>query len=269
VKPQKSKIPISICLFTIILIYAIRLPSIWAQNKPGYLVIQSMENSIKIEIDNKFIGQTPFDQPIPVSAGEHIINASKVGYKSLEFEFKVDSRKTTELLINLIPSFGIVKFDCNIHKSEVYVDNKLIGNTPLIIDVLIGDHRVQITKEGYNDYIENISVSAGKKYFIKGELTPFKDFSPKTLAMLKTPPKPVEPSVTLDPAIDEKHVDPVTENKPIEPAAAWYSDLHKKWWLWTILTAAVTTAVVLPLTLPENKQAGINQHDSSFWIQLP
>lgn len=227
-----------------------------ARGRKGQLVIDSMTDGAKVYVDGNLVGKTPIKKPIPLKPGKHKLKATKAGHSTLELEFKIKARKKLEMMVELLPFSGLVKFSANIDGAEVYVDNQLIGHTPLVRDVVAGDHKIMILKEGYNDYEFDINVKAGEKMFVEGRLTPFQDFSPEVLAMAKAEEekKKQEESLARE----------LAETGTIEAAPPWYADLYKKWWVWAIAGAVVVTAVTVPLAMSGGgEQAGLHSHDDS------
>jgi len=227
-----------------------------ARGRKGHLVIDSMTEGAKVYVDGELVGKTPIEKPIPLRPGRHKLKATKAGHSTLELQFKIRARKKTEMMVELLPFSGLVKFSANIEGAEVYVDNNLIGHTPLIRDVVAGDHQVLILKEGYNDFESKINVKAGEKMFVEGRLTPFKDISPEILAMAKAQEEKQQQEEAL--------ARELAETGTVEVAPPWYADLYKKWWVWAIAGAVVVTAVTVPLAMSGGgEQGGLHRHDDS------
>ncbi|MBW1810754.1 MAG: PEGA domain-containing protein [Deltaproteobacteria bacterium] len=232
----------------------------------GKLVINSMTDGTKVYIDGKLKGKTPFDKPIKLRVGKHKLKATKAGYSTLNMPFKIRSRKKTEVHVDLLPFSGLVKITSNLEGAEVYVDNKLLGHTPLIRDLVVGDHKIMILKEGYNDFATEINVKAGEKHFVEGVLTLFRDFSPEVLAIAAAQKKKAEQDAK-DQSL-QAELAHMTKTQPVAPAQSWYTDLHKQWWVWAIAGAIVVTAVTVPLATTGGEQSGLNDHNPAATIQL-
>ncbi len=238
--------------------------------RAGLLVIDAMTDGAKVYIDGKPVGKTPLDEPIRLKPGKHTIKATKFGFSTFEMEFTIRRGKRTGLMVDLVPHSGLVKFDCNIKGAEVYLDSKLIGHTPLIKNVSIGDHEVMIVREGYNDFAAEINVKAGQKQFVEGVLTPFQDFSPEVLALkqkqeeqARRNAEQAEQAAAAPP--------PATTAGATEPAPSWTDDWYEKWWLWTAVGAVVVTAVAVPVAVTSGGGgSGLGDHSSPIDpIQLP
>jgi len=223
----------------------------------GTLAIESMTDGAKVYVDGKMIGKTPFAKPIRLDPGTHKLKATKFGYSTMELEFTIKSRRQTDMMVDLIPHSGLVRFTCNIESAEVYVDNKLMGHTPLVKTVPMGDHEIMIVKEGHNDFAAQLNVKAGEKHFVEGVLTPFQ-YSPEVLAIKKK-----EEDRAEELAAAELEQPSPTGPSEVEPVPAWYDGWYEKWWVWAIAGAVVVTAVAIPVAATSGgEQPGLNAHDS-------
>ncbi len=230
----------------------------------GYVSIESLTDKARVYIDGKYIGKTPFEKKLKFRPGKHKLKATKPGFMSSEMPFTIRRGRTTNLTIDLLPSSGFVKFDCNIEGAEVYLDGKLLGNTPLIKDIPLGEHVVTITKETYNDFTTQLVVTTGKKAFINGKLTPYNDLTPEALAIKREKQEKERQAAEAKTRLEESvHVQPVDE-------AHWYDDWYEKWWFWTAVGVVVVTSVAVPVaTSSGGPQAGLNDHEGKYTISLP
>jgi hypothetical protein len=227
-----------------------------ARGNQGQLVVDSMTDGARVYVDGKLVGKTPIEKPVPLRPGKHKLKATKAGHSTLELEFSIRAGKKTEMSVELLPFSGLVKFSANVEGAEVYVDNNMIGHIPLIRDVVAGDHKVLILKEGYNDFSSDINVKAGEKMFVEGKLTPFQDLSPEVLAIAKAQEEKKKEGDAL--------ARELVETEAVAAAPPWYADLYKQWWIWAIAGAVVVTAVTIPLAMSSGgDQAGLHRHDDS------
>jgi hypothetical protein len=206
----------------------------------GTVLISSMTSDVKVYIDGKLIGKTPFEKPIPIKAGKHKLKATKAGHSTLEFDFTVLAGKKTEFAVDLIPFSGLVKFSCNVDGAQVQVDGKPIGLTPLIQEIVAGDHEILITKDGHQPFTTAINVKGGEKHFIEGTLVAL-NFAPDNASSLQN--------------------NIAEQSSPSAPA--WYSNLYKKWWVWAVAGAIVVTVITAPLLSGDQAQSGISTHNGS------
>lgn len=81
------------------------------------------------------------------------------------------------------PICGVLDVNCSPIKTDVYVDRKLIGQTPLIYsEILIGEHELRLSKEGYLPIVKRIVVKENEILSVKETLTHSQD---KTKAQAK------------------------------------------------------------------------------------
>jgi hypothetical protein len=226
----------------------------------GNLVITSMTEDVKVYVDGKLVGKTPFEKPVPLKPGKHKLKATRPGYSTLETTFAIKLGRPTELAVDPVPISGLVKFSCNIEGAEVYVDNKLLGHAPLVQEVPVGDHSVQILKEGFNDFVSPINVKGGEKHFVEATLTPFQDLSPEVLAIQAAQKQKEEEAKRAAEALV------TAQNAPtVEP---WYAGWYKRWWVWAIAGAVVVTAVTIPLATSGGEPGYLDDHANSTTVTI-
>jgi hypothetical protein len=231
----------------------------------GALVIQTMTDEARIFVDDKLIGRTPFKRPIRVRTGTHKLKATKPGFDTVEMEFVIRKNQKTSLELELFPHSGLVKFGCNVAGAEVYVDGKLVGKTPLIRQVVVGDHKIYISKEGYNDFESAMNVKAGEKHFVEAQLSPYRNISPEVLAEVKAHEEAEARKKKLAEAqLREEQLQAEQQASP----PSWTDEWYKQWWIWALAGAVVATAVTVPLVI-ETGQPGLNAHDPAAEINLP
>ena len=89
--------------------------------------------------------------------------------------------KTMELMENDsvrfdFPSLKMISGFLNVNYtpngSEIYVNGEKIGVTPLQKELPVGGYKVEIKREGYLAYTNEIKIADGKEMFVNGELTP-------------------------------------------------------------------------------------------------
>jgi hypothetical protein len=55
--------------------------------------------------------------------------------------------------------------------ARVFVDEKLVGTTPLLIDaVAVGDHAVRLELDGFNPWTASTKVAGGERTRVSGSL---------------------------------------------------------------------------------------------------
>lgn len=85
---------------------------------------------------------------IELDPGVYVVEVSKNSYKTVKQEITLAPKEELTLKLEPVPVYGSLKIESNPPKGKVYLDGKIKGKTPLIInDVLVGDHYVRVKKK--------------------------------------------------------------------------------------------------------------------------
>jgi len=96
-------------------------------------------------------------------AGSYKVEISKQGYRPVTQIAAVESGQECKLNIPaLTPITGSVAVEVMPIGSTVKVDGKEAGTTPVVLrDLLIGTHKIEVTKQGYDPYTTTLTISEG------------------------------------------------------------------------------------------------------------
>ena len=73
----------------------------------------------------------------------------------------------------------------DVESEDITIDGKSVGRTPLQLDnLLVGEHTVKITKQGYKEFVQKITISEGTTAKLSATLT--KVATPATTATTTT-----------------------------------------------------------------------------------
>lgn len=112
------------------------------------------------ELDPQSIGETITIERVPV--GKHQLKVSKEGYDELNKPLEVFPGKPTPFSAKLDPATITVIFDSE-PGAKLYVNNEEKGavqvDRKVKVSLLPGPHRVRLTKEGYEDWKKEITLS--------------------------------------------------------------------------------------------------------------
>lgn len=128
---------------------------------PGKLDIRSGLDGIQVSIDDEPVGTAPgiIDG---VSRGPHKIGFSKHRYFPSEQEIEVEGLgRTQSLSVELDPAWGEMQFSSVPAGADLYVDEQLIGKTPLTTEILETGSLLRLTAAGYKSWQKQVSVKAG------------------------------------------------------------------------------------------------------------
>lgn len=88
-----------------------------------------------------------------------------------------------------IPIYGSLNVDCTPDLATLYIDGKEMGKAPKLIGkILVGEHHLRLTKDGYKDYSENITIKKGERKQVTATLVAAQ--KPKTEKPKQQPQKP-------------------------------------------------------------------------------
>ncbi|MFC1714947.1 PEGA domain-containing protein [Candidatus Poribacteria bacterium] len=154
-------------------------------------LLRSEPTGAEVIMDGESVGET--ETAIDLKPGAHTFEFRKDGYKSERFNavvppnasdplpvvpLKVAEEKTTptpeEWTVKEPPSegFGVIQVT-SIPDAQVYLDGYLKGETPLtIVDVLVGDYVITLSKEGFRDLRKTVYVKKDETTRFAGELKP-------------------------------------------------------------------------------------------------
>ena len=131
------------------------------QPLPGNLSVTSELENIKVSVDSHSAGTVPGTIE-GISRGSHQLEFNKYRYFSLLQEIDIDGLgKTQSLNISLLPAWGQMQFTTIPAGAELYIDERLIGQTPVTAEVLETGSQLKVTLAGYKTYTQQVSVKAG------------------------------------------------------------------------------------------------------------
>ncbi len=149
----------------------LKVISVTLTPKYSYINIYSSPTNSEVYIDMEYAGTTPLSN-YKLVPGYHTIEIKKGEYSPYTTTVYLSAGEIKNITVSLIPQFGILNVSSNILGSEVFIDDRKIGTTPIENYKLpIGFHTVRVTKEGYSSSIQNITVEPGKELRITANLS--------------------------------------------------------------------------------------------------
>jgi len=159
-----------------ILSYTVR--SIAPPTYYGRIIATSHPQGAKVYLDNVYKGVTPLNLD-RVTAGQHQIKLVKTGYRDWSSYVSVSPSRTTTVSADLIPLsvYGSISVYCNQGNARIYLDGSYQKRTSAnksveIKNIREGYHELLITKDGYQDWISTIMVTANQTYMVSAYLVP-------------------------------------------------------------------------------------------------
>jgi len=138
----------------------------------GQLLVTANVAGAKISIDGTSDPEwiTPSSSPISRPAGSHLVVISKDGYGDYEQSVTIEGGKTTTISAQLsqLPEAGgeIVVITAP-PGLDVLIDGKLIGPSPVHLDVAAGSHKYTVKRQGWEPYEGTVNVRSGAQMTVR------------------------------------------------------------------------------------------------------
>ena len=130
---------------------------------PGELKVESTLKEITALVDG-----APSVAILPgvikgLRKGTHQIVLSKARYLDSKYDVDIIGLGETQTLeAELQPGWGTLKIDSVPNAAELWIDDKLVGNTPATAEVLQSGSSILLKKSGFNDWSGTLSITAGE-----------------------------------------------------------------------------------------------------------
>lgn len=132
-----------------------------AVQKPAEIWVYVPRGFKKITISHPKLGILR-DYYIPMAIGSA---------RTYEMILAIRPVKTSATSQTTMPIFGEVEFNSIPSMADIYIDGKKFGQTPqLISDLLVGQHEVRISKQGFGDYTSTVNVKDGETTILSANL---------------------------------------------------------------------------------------------------
>ena len=140
--------------------------------KPDFVeVTLQVDADAEIWINNEKKGTRTWKGPL--GKGTYKIECKQAYHETtvISKEITADMNGQTITLAPPKPIYGSLNIESTPDFATIYIDGKEMGKTPKSIpQILIGQHELKLTKEGYADYIETIRIKKGEQNTIKAGL---------------------------------------------------------------------------------------------------
>lgn len=106
--------------------------------------------------------------------GTYKIECKQEGHETLMIskEITAEMNGQTITLPAPRPLYGSLSVETTPNLALLYIDGKEIGKTPRFInEILVGQHEIRLTKDGYLDYRETVTVAKGERKQVKATLS--------------------------------------------------------------------------------------------------
>ncbi|HUC07688.1 MAG TPA: PEGA domain-containing protein, partial [Solirubrobacterales bacterium] len=136
---------------------------------PGKLIVATEPAGAEVSVDGKPAGASPIT--VEVQPGEHDIEASKAGFKSVAQKISVDHGQSASLRLALAPAGrrqeSIIAVATDPKGARLYVDGRIVGETPVKVKSRPGQHEIRVALDGYITRSAKVVLPPGKDFELR------------------------------------------------------------------------------------------------------
>jgi hypothetical protein len=112
-------------------------------------------------VDGRRLGVAP--QSAELLAGPHVVRVQRKGYELYEREVHVVPGRILELEARLEVVAPRLRVEADVEGAQVFLDRAFVGEAPVVVrDVALGEHRLNVSAEGYEMHAEVVEVVPGE-----------------------------------------------------------------------------------------------------------
>ena len=126
--------------------------------------------AVSLYVDKKAVGNSPWSGSL--KEGMHLVEVRKSGYRSQQKTILLAQQQKLDVTFGeLVAIQGNLSVNYKPFGADVYVDGKKLGQSPRVFNgLLVGNHQVEVRKDGYATDRKTISISEGQTASITGTL---------------------------------------------------------------------------------------------------
>jgi len=134
----------------------------------GMVIIESVPSGATVTVDDNFYGRTPVKLELS-PAIKHAVVLMKEGYKNSTQNIAVESAKTSNLNIALLPEMASVNFVTVPKDAQMLIDGRFEGNANRKVSLPTRPHEFTIFRDGFATYQALITPRKGieKRYTVR------------------------------------------------------------------------------------------------------
>ena len=127
--------------------------------------------AVSLYVDKKSVGNVPWSGNL--KEGMHLVEVKKNGYRSQQKTIQLSQQQKLDVAFGeLIAIQGNLSVNYKPFGADVYVDGKKLGQSPRVFNgLLVGNHQVEVRKDGYATDKKSVTISEGQTMSISGTLS--------------------------------------------------------------------------------------------------
>ena len=148
--------------------------------------------AVSLYVDKKSVGMAPWTGSL--KEGMHLIEAKKKGYRSQQRTINLSQRQRLDVAFAELAAIqGNLSVNYKPFGADVYIDGKKVGQSPRVFNgILVGNHKVEIKKDGYGTDSKTVSILEGQTASLSGVLATHTSSSGNTITI------PVKDGISID-----------------------------------------------------------------------
>ncbi len=127
--------------------------------------------AVSLYVDKKSVGTIPWTGSL--KEGMHLVEVKKEGYRSQQRTINLSQQQKLDVAFaELATVQGNLSVNYKPFGADVYVDGKKIGQSPRVFNgLLVGNHKVEIKKDGYGTDSKTVNILEGQTATLAGMLS--------------------------------------------------------------------------------------------------
>ncbi len=126
------------------------------------VTLRCEDTNALIYVDDEYKGKGEWSGNLG-SITQHIVEVRRAGHQSQRVALKVENGQEQSVTIpSPVALYGTLVVESTPNVAKVTIDGEMAGETPLIKQLLVGDHTVEITKDGYAKETRSIKIGHNK-----------------------------------------------------------------------------------------------------------
>ena len=127
--------------------------------------------AVSLYVDKKSVGMIPWTGSL--KEGMHLIEAKKEGYRSQQRTINLSQQQKLDVAFNeLVAIQGNLSVNYKPFGADVYIDGNKVGQSPRVFNgIMVGNHKVEIKKDGYGTDSKTVNILEGQTATLAGMLT--------------------------------------------------------------------------------------------------
>jgi formylglycine-generating enzyme required for sulfatase activity len=162
------------------------------QRLPGILSITSQPEGAQVSVDEEVLGVTPLTG-LSVAAGDHTLKVLAQRHQPVEQAIQVTGMEQPQnFTLELAPAWANIALESQPAGAQVYLDGEQLATTPATLEILQGEHQLELRLDRFRAWQQQIEVVAGEHQALERVVLEAAD------AQLLLSSRPAAASVTLD-----------------------------------------------------------------------